>query len=128
MINTILGAGKYIFALVFVGFGILHFVDAAGMTDAMKPPGGVWMVYISGVLLIAAGALIIFGKLDKLAATLLGLVYIIFAFTLNFKGMMDGSQLSTSMFLKDIGLAGGAWMYAHGLAKDSSIIGPKSKS
>ncbi len=123
MINTILGAGKYIYALVFAVFGVLHFVDAANMTDAMKPPGGVWTVYISGALLIAVAVCIIFGKFDKFAAALLGLVYIIFAFTLNFEGMMSGNAVSTSMFLKDIGLAGGAWMYASGLAKDSRIIG-----
>jgi uncharacterized membrane protein YphA (DoxX/SURF4 family) len=123
MINTILSAGKYIYALVFAAFGILHFVDAAGMTDAMKPPGGVWTVYISGALLIGVAICIIIGKFDKFAAVLLGLVYLIFAFTLNFEGMMAGSELSTSMFLKDVGLAGGAWMYASGLAKDTRIIG-----
>ncbi len=123
IIKFLMGTGKYLYALVFIAFGALHLLDLQGFTDAMNPPGGMWTVLISGILLVGIGISIIIGKLDKLSTFVLGLVYLVFAFMLNFGGVLEGSELSLSMFLKDLGLAGGAWMYASGLAKDDSVIG-----
>jgi len=123
IIKAITGLGKYLYALVFGAFGALHLINTADFTSAMDAPGGKWTVIISGILLLLIAISIIIGKLDKFSTFILGLVYLVFAFTLNFGGVLEGDELSLSMFLKDLGLAGGAWMYSAGLAKDDAIIG-----
>ncbi|HMQ48491.1 MAG TPA: hypothetical protein PKA00_13785 [Saprospiraceae bacterium] len=121
--NAILGLGKWLFALPFLVFGLFHFMNAKGMAEAMNPPGGEIMVYITGAALIAAAVSIFIGKMDKLATALLGVMLILFVLILHLPGAMDGNQLSTTMVLKDLSMAGGAWMYARHVAKDNAVIG-----
>ncbi|MCC6726848.1 MAG: DoxX family protein [Saprospiraceae bacterium] len=118
-----LGLGKYLFAIPFAIFGILHFMGA----DAMAPmaPGGAIMVYVSGACLIAAAVSIFIGKYDKLATALLGLLLLLFVILIHAKGMSDPaqSQMALMSILKDLSLAGAAWMYSASLSKDNSVIG-----
>lgn len=118
--NAVLNLGKYFFAIPFAVFGILHFIGADAM--AAMAPGGVIMVYITGLAHLAAAAAIFMGKYDKLAAVLLALMLIIFALAVHLPNMAaDGNELGN--ILKNIALAGGALMYAQTLAKDNSVIG-----
>ncbi len=120
--NSIIGLGKYIFAIPFVVFGIFHFMNAEAM--AGMAPGGTIMVYISGVALILAAISIFIGKLDKLACVLLALMLVLFIVMIHAPGLgnEETMQMSMSSLLKDLGLAGGALMAA-GQAKDNSVIG-----
>ena len=124
--NSILGLGKFLFGIPMLIFGVFHFMNADAMAG-MAPFGGKIMVYVTGVALILAAISIFIGKLDKLAAMLLGVMLLIFAFSVHLPGVMSGDEARamTSMpsMLKDIALAGGAWMYALGLAKDKEVIG-----
>ncbi|MEO1262690.1 MAG: DoxX family protein [Bacteroidota bacterium] len=116
--NALLNLGKYLYAVPFAIFGIFHFAGADAM--AGMAPGGVIMVYFTGICLLAASVSMLIGKYDKLATTLLGVMLILFAAVLHSSSAMAGDATN---FLKDIALAGAAWMYAANLAKDKSIIG-----
>lgn len=122
--NAITGLGKYMFALIIAVFGLFHFMNGPAMAGMVPIPGGVFWVYLSGAGLIAAALSIVLGKYDKLGTTLLGFVLLIFALGVHLRGMMGSEDPSyMANLLKDIGLAGAAWMYAGGFAKDKSIIG-----
>jgi uncharacterized membrane protein YphA (DoxX/SURF4 family) len=126
--NAILGLGKYLFAAIFLVFGLGHFSNASAMAGIVPiPPGTLW-VYVTGVGHVAAALSIIIGKYDKLGSFLLGVMLLIFALSIHLPGMMNAAdamaqQGAMGNLLKDIGLAGGAWIYAKSMAKDSSIIG-----
>lgn len=123
--NGIINLGKYFYALPMAIFGLLHFGNATKMAS-MAPFGGEIMVYITGVALLAAAVSIFIGKMDKLAAVLLALMLIIFVLAIHLPGVMSGDEakMAASMpnLLKDVGLAGGALMYAS-MAKDNAVIG-----
>lgn len=123
--NAIINLGKYIYAIPFAIFGLMHFANASSMA-AMAPFGGVAIVYFTGAALVAAAVSILIGKMDKLAAFLLGIMLISFVLGIHIPGVMSGdeAQMMTSMpnMLKDLSLAGAAWMYA-GIAKDDAVIG-----
>lgn len=118
--NAIYALGKYLFAIPFAIFGILHLMAAGPMNDNLHPPGGVAIVYITGIALIAATVSMLIGKYDKLATTLLALMLILFALIIQLKSAMNGDM---GNLLKDIALAGAALLYAGNLARDKSVIG-----
>ena len=119
IMNSILGLGKYLFAVPFAVFGILHFMAA----DAMAPMafGSSILVYAVGICLIAATVSILIGKYDKLATALLGLMLILFVILIHIKGASASGDWSS--VLKDLALAGASWLYAGNLSKDNSVIG-----
>ncbi|MEQ8705974.1 MAG: hypothetical protein RIC19_18740 [Phaeodactylibacter sp.] len=119
--NAILNLGKYLFAVPFAIFGLFHFMNAEAMKGMAF--GSSILVYLTGAALIAATVSMLIGKLDKLAATLLGIYLLLMVFLVHLNGAMAGDQTATSMFLKDLMLAGGAFMYAKSVASDSSVIG-----
>jgi hypothetical protein len=82
-------------------------------------PGGVFWVYFTGVAILAAAVGIItnFKGLGALAAFLTEVLMLIYAFTVHLPHLMhaqDEAQRMVPMmsFLKDLGLAGGAWAIA----------------
>jgi putative oxidoreductase len=110
--------GKFMYLIPLVIFGLFHFMNAdgmAGMVPAFLPAKVVW-VYLTGLALIAAVGAVIVGKKAKLALQLLGLMLLLFAILLWLPGAIGGDQTATSMFLKDMALAGAAWF----LSKDQS--------
>ncbi len=124
--NSILGLGKYLFAVPFAVFGIMHLMNAKEMAG-MAPFGGPIIVYFTGLCLIAATVSILIGKYDKLATALLGLLLLLIALFVHAKGLSaatdaGASAASMSNMLKDIMLAGAAWMYSASLSRDKSII------
>ncbi len=125
--NGILGLGKYLFAVPFAVFGIMHLMNADAMAG-MTPFGGSIIVYITGLALIAAAVSIFIGKYDKLGTALLGLMLLLFALLVHARGLSaatdaGASAASMGSLLKDLSLAGAAWMYAGSLSKDKSVIG-----
>ncbi len=119
--NAVLNLGKYLFALPFLVFGVLHFMGAEDM--AAFTPGGKPVVYFTGVALIAAAVSFLIGKLDKLAAVLLALFLLLTATVVHLQNLMAGDQMAMSNLLKDLALCGAALLYAQSHAKDNSVIG-----
>ena len=108
--------GKLMFAGPMAMFGIFHFMGADSMTGMVPSylPAPIVFVYLTGISLILAAVAIVTGKKAKLATQLLGLMLALFALLLHLQGFMNQDPASSSMFLKDIALAGGAWfMSAH---------------
>ncbi|MFQ5445375.1 MAG: DoxX family protein [Saprospiraceae bacterium] len=125
--NAVLNLGKYIFAIPFAVFGVMHLMNADAMAG-MSPFGGAIVVYITGVALIAAAVSIIIGKMDKLATTLLALFLILTTLLVHAKGLSNAademaSAASMGNLLKDLALAGAAMLYASHAAKDNAVIG-----
>ncbi len=127
MINNILNLGKWVFAIPFAVFGCLHIVNAnqmAGMVPAYFSGGALW-VYLTGFAQLAFALSVIIGKYDKLAAVLCALMLLIFILTLHLPSLsnMEMSKLGMTNMLKDLGLIGGAMMYASRFANDKSVVG-----
>ncbi|MCB9283299.1 MAG: DoxX family protein [Lewinellaceae bacterium] len=124
-----LSAGRYLLIVPALIFGVMHMMNASEMASMVPIPGGVVWVYITGLAMIAAAVAVVIGKYDKLAAALLGLLILIYALTIHLPGVLkagdDAQMMAMYMgnFLKDVGLAGGAWVYAAVMAKDKSVIG-----
>lgn len=123
MLNSITSLGKWLFIVPFVGFGIMHLMAGEQMGGMVPIPGGSIWVYVTGLAMVAFGISVILGKLDKLAAVLLALLLILYVLLIHLPGAMKGDQMATAGLLKDIGLAGGALMFARGFARDSSVVG-----
>ena len=96
----------------------MHFMNANQM--AGMAPGGAIMVYITGLALVLAAVSILIGKMDKLAATLLGIMLLLFI--IPHAQMMADNPMEMGNILKNIALAGGAFGYAL-MAKDDAVIG-----
>jgi putative oxidoreductase len=107
--------GKYLFAIPFGIFGILHLMKADEMVGLVPLPGGVFWVYVTGLALLAASISIITGKEIKLACLLLAGLLLIFVFFVHVPGLLKGGGMANSSLmnlLKDTALAGGALILA----------------
>jgi uncharacterized membrane protein len=78
--DPFLKLGRYFYALAFVAFGVQHFVYA-GYAAGLGPPWylgpPVWAC-LTGVVLVATGAAIVFGQKAQMAANLLAGTLILF--------------------------------------------------
>lgn len=108
---------RVLYALPFGVFGILHLMNANAMAGMVPVPGGAFWVYLTGVALIAASLSIIIEWKVYLAGVLLGVLLLIFVFTIHVPAIINAAdamamQSSLSQLLKDTALAGGAWYIA----------------
>lgn len=113
--------GRYVYALPFGVFGLLHFMNAGQMEGMVPIPGGVFWVYLVGVALLAACVSIIIEKKAKLACILLGVLLLIFVLSIHLPSVIEGNmQPSMSNLLKDLALAGGAWFMSGTYEEEAS--------
>ncbi len=103
---------RWLYALPFGIFGLMHFMMAENMAGMVPLPGGVIWVYLTGVALIAACISFIIQKQVRLAGLLLALMLIIFVLAIHLPTVMGGDQSAMSSLLKDLALAGGALLIA----------------
>jgi putative oxidoreductase len=112
---------KFLIAIPAALFGVFHFMVAEKMAGMVPIPGGIIWVYLTGVALIAAAVAIIIGKKARMAATLLGVLILIFALTIHLPSVMgggDGGMESMPQLLKDLMISGGIITLAGNQAKD----------
>ncbi|MCS6930065.1 MAG: DoxX family membrane protein [Saprospiraceae bacterium] len=126
--GTFLSLGRWIFPIPFILFGLTHFAKAEALSGIVPAymPAKVFWVYLSGVGMIAAAVSMYLGKYDKLAATLLAIMLLLFVVMVHLPGVLAGSdsmQQALPSLLKDIALAAASMMYAQNQARDSSIVG-----
>lgn len=114
---------RYIFAVPFIIFGLLHYAGADSMQNIVPgymPFGGMFWTYASGTSLILAGISIIIRVLDLISCLSLAGTLIAFALMVHIPNALGDNELmkaiGTSMALKDFVMAGGALTYA-GLAR-----------
>lgn len=112
--NVLTGSiARYMYALPFGVFGILHFMNASAMAGMVPIPGGAFWVYLTGVAFLAACISILIEKQTRLACILLGVLLIIFVLSIHLPAVIGGEmQPSMTNLLKDLALAGGAWLLA----------------
>jgi len=116
--------GRYVFAVPFGIFGLLHFMNASAMSGMVPIPGGVFWVYLTGIALLAASVSIIIEKYARLACILLGVMLIIFVLSIHLPGVIGGEmQPNMSNLLKDLAMAGGAWILAGKYSSESAGMG-----
>jgi len=108
-------AGQIIYAIVMAIFGIFHFANGGNMTGFVPSwlPAPKFWVYLVGLALIAAAVSIIINKKASLATLLLGIMLVIFVLAIHLPGALGSdqaaAQLSSTMLLKDLALAGAAF-------------------
>lgn len=113
--------GKYLFAIPFIVFGLLHLINANTMTAMVPLTGGVVWVYISGLAMLLAGVAIVIGRKDTVATFLLGILLLVYALLVHLPNVINaqGSDaISMTNLLKDLALAGGAFVYSRSAARD----------
>jgi uncharacterized membrane protein len=118
--NALTSLGKYLFAIPFAVFGVIHLMNADAMAGMVPIPGGAIWIYITGIAHIAAAIAIVIGKYDRLAAMLLGVMLIIFALSIQLPVAIESGWNDMTNLLKDISLTGGAWIYAGYASTDSN--------
>ncbi|MBW3533879.1 MAG: DoxX family protein [Gemmatimonadetes bacterium] len=127
--STLGTIGRYLYALPFMVFGLLHFINGPAMAGMVPIPGGVLWVYLTGIAFIAASVAIMTGKMASLASALLGVMLLIFVLTIHVPGVMGAAdqaamQMSMTNLLKDAALAGGAWFIAGVMAvREKTVAG-----
>ncbi|HVN58415.1 MAG TPA: hypothetical protein VMT63_08975 [Bacteroidales bacterium] len=109
-------AGRILFALPFVIFGINHFLMTdyyVGMLTSFIPLGA-YTIIITGILMIAAGISIITKKFVRPATILLACMLFIFIVTIHIPHLINGVDTNVTLIalLKDISLMGGSLMIA----------------
>jgi len=117
MKTTLTTFGRVIFALPFAIFGLFHFMNADGMAVMVPVPGGAFWVYLTGLAMIAASVSILIKKKSGLASMLLGILLLLYAFTVQLAMVLGGDQMAMGQVLKDLALAGAAFYYS-GQAQD----------
>ena len=109
---------KFLIAIPAAIFGVFHFMGAEKMAGMVPIPGGVIWVYLTGAALIAAAVAILIGKKARMAATLLGILILIFALTIHLPSVIGGSEESMPQLLKDLMISGGIITLAGNQVKD----------
>lgn len=105
---------RYLFAIPFLIFGLIQLIMAGNMVSMVPEfiPGGIFWVYATGLGFIGAALSILLQKMVKPATLLLGIMLIIFAFSVWFPQTMSSDQMTMQVgmtnFLKDLALAGAA--------------------
>ncbi len=102
-------AGKYLFAIPFLIFGIFHFMNAQAMAGMVPSfiPGGIFWIYLTGLAFIAAASSVLLNKQVKRAMQLLALMLMIFVITIHLPATINNMSAASNL-LKDVALAGGA--------------------
>jgi putative oxidoreductase len=107
--------GRILLALPFVIFGINHFVlydIFIGMLSSFLP-NSVYLIILTGAIMIMSGIAIIINKHVLLFCYILAGLLIIFILTIHIPSIIKGGEnvhLAWFAFLKDIGLLGGLLM------------------
>ncbi len=121
--NQVTSFGKFLFLIPFFFSGVTHLMGSTNLGAVPDfIPGGIVWIYVTGIGMLAFVVSMMLGKFDKLAAVLLAVMLLIFAFAVQLP-QQGSNTMWIAAFLKDVGLAGGALMIADKYARDASIVG-----
>jgi uncharacterized membrane protein len=119
--------GRVLFAIAVATLGVLHFVYPA-FAPGVQPmstsitfplPGQPAWSYLTGIAFVAAATAIFLNSKVRLAATLLGILILLFGLIVWVPWLAAHPQdIAGGNYLKDMGLAGGALLLAGALPKD----------
>jgi len=109
---------RILFAFPFLAFGILHLfraADMSAMVEGKMPGDGKIWIYLTGIVMVISALTIITKKFDYWGSLALAFVLLLYVAVLHAPeaaGDSAMSAISMSNALKDLGLAGGALIYA----------------
>jgi len=114
--GSITRGGHFLFALPMIIFGVQHFQFApviAGLIPS-RIPGHLFWAYFTGVAFIAAALSIMIGKLGRLGATLLGIMFLLWVVVLHaprvLASLHNGDEWSSAFVA--LAMSGGAFIVA----------------
>jgi uncharacterized membrane protein len=113
--------GRLFFAVPLAVFAAQHFTIAKYMAPMVPSwiPGHVFWIYLVGVALVAAALSILFKKYSQLAATLLGIMILLFVVLLHIPRVVASptDRISWTVALRDLAFSGGAFAFAGAQAR-----------
>ncbi len=111
--------GRILFAAVIGFFALGHFLNGTSMAGMIPKwlPGGVFWVYITGVLLLLSALAIILHRRMRQASILLALMLIAFVLFIHIPSLMNatedmGKQVAMGNIMKDAAMAAAALVIA----------------
>ena len=109
-------AARIMFAVPFLVFGLMHFMKGGDMAGYVPSfiPGGVFWVYLVGLVLVATSVSILMQKKAKMACLVLAAMLMIFILTIHLPGLFNGASMQMVMpnMLKDLALSGAALFFS----------------
>jgi uncharacterized membrane protein len=115
-LDKILPFGRLFYAIPMGVFGTDHLIDAKDIARIVPSwmPLHIFWVYLVGIALIAAALSIILEKHARLAATLLGCMFLLFVVLIHIPNIVatHGARLFWAIGLRDIAFSGGAFALA----------------
>ena len=124
--DKVFTAGRVLFAIAVAALGLLHFVYPA-FAPGVQPmstaitfplPGQPAWSYLTGAAFLAAAGAIFLNSKMRLAATVLGILILLFGLIVWVPWLTAHPQdIAGGNYLKDMGLAGGALLLAGALPK-----------
>ncbi|HEY1904368.1 MAG TPA: hypothetical protein VGG56_18205 [Terracidiphilus sp.] len=126
VMNGVLRSAKYLFAISMIVFGVDHYF-VFNLIVSLIPhwlPGGGWLwTHITAIAFVAAGLSIAVGWLDRLAATMLGIMFLLWFLMLHGPRIMSYPRSHnpdewSSAFIA-LAVCGGAWILAASLSGET---------
>jgi uncharacterized membrane protein len=115
-LDKILPFGRLFYAIPMGVFGTDHLADAKDVAHIVPSwmPLHIFWVYLVGIALIAAALSIILERHARLAATLLGCMFLLFVVLMHIPNIVasHGARLFWAIGLRDIAFSGGAFALA----------------
>jgi putative oxidoreductase len=117
-------AGRILFALPFLIFGINHFLMMdyyVGMLTSFIPLGA-YTIILTGILMIVTSISIMTKKFIMQSTIILAVLLFLFIVTIHIPHLLDGSDRTVTLIalLKDISLMGGSIMIA-GMSMEKKV-------
>lgn len=105
-------------AAALAAFGAEHFAATRGIMQIVPSwlPGPLFWTYFVGVALLAAAASLALRRHVRVAATLLGILFLLFVLLIHLPNVVarPKERLIWAVFLRDLSFGGGAWALAGG--------------
>ncbi|MGH9351903.1 MAG: hypothetical protein ACRD2G_07060 [Terriglobia bacterium] len=114
-LDKLLPFGRLFFAVPMAVFGAQHFTATVSIARMIPPwiPGHLFWTYLVGTCLIAAALSIVVKKCADLAATLLGIMLILFVVLMHFPNLIaHPSRFTLTIVLRELSFSGGALAFA----------------
>jgi uncharacterized membrane protein len=115
-VDKMLPFGRVFFAVPMAVFGAQHFTAARFVMNLVPSwmPGHLFWTYFVGTALIAATINIVSGKPSRLAATLLGVMLVLFVLLLHIPTFLGSpsDRIKLAVVLRDLSFSGGAFALA----------------
>jgi uncharacterized membrane protein len=120
-LDKILPFGRLFFAIPLGVFAAEHFTIAKYMAPMVPSwiPAHVFWIYFVGVALVVAALSILFNKYSQVAATLLGIMIVMFVVLLHIPRVVANpkDRISWAVALRDLAFSGGAFAFAGSRSK-----------